>query len=206
MLLVSFCDIVTITTCAMFMAMIIVIDESSKIPVVSPVPILHQTTNSPVYFECRDSMVIPIDLPALRQEFVKYSTEYKKGGGASDVEKLMNIDAGNALYRIDPGLATMGILGLQPRPGAKGTTLDEMTQTNNAYGVVNTNTLFDKMVLSLNTNSQYCVFFVRDSGFGIYRECRRRTVRKMNFRHGWEYLGRDEPITFEGMMRSPGRQ
>jgi hypothetical protein len=200
LLLVSFCDIVTITTCAMFMAMIIVIDESMKIPVVSPVPVLHYTTNAPVYYECRDNMVFMIDLASLEQTFTKYSTEFKKAGGGSELEKLMALDAGDATYRIDPALATMGVLGLRPKPGVRGVPLDSLTNILDRVG-----TPFVKSLLNINTGTQYCVFFVRDSGFNIFRTCRAIVVDK-KFRHGWELLGRDEPITFEGMMHSPGFQ
>lgn len=197
MLLVSFCDIVTITICAMFMAMIVVIDESSKIPVIVPVPVLRPTTNAPVYFECRDKMVFPIDLPSLLQTFAKYTNDYKKGGGATDIEKLMSLDVGNDFYRLDPGLATMGFLGLQPRAGAKGTPLSAMLASP-------TNT-FTLSLLNIHTNSQYCVFFVRDSGFNVFRMCRDLAVKR-GFHHGWEYVSRDEPITFEGLMKTPGTE
>ncbi len=200
LLLVSFCDIVTITICAMFMALIIVIDEAAKIPVVKPVPVLHACTNAPVYFECRDNMVFPIDLSALRQTFTKSSTEFKKNAGASDVEKLMGLDAGNETYRIDPGLATMGVLGLRPRPGIKGTY--DVSLTNLVENVKNP---FTDALLNIDKNSQYCVFFVRDTGFNVFRKCRDIVIAK-GFRHGWEFVARDEPLTFEGMNYSPGFQ
>ena len=200
LLLVSFCDIVTITICAMFMALIVVIDEAAKIPVVSPVPVLRPTTNAPVYFECRDNMVFPIDLLALRQTFTKYSTEFKKNAGATDMEKLMALDAGNETYRIDPGLAIMGVMGLHPRPGAKGAVITSLPNL-----VENEKNPFTDALLNISPDSQYCVFFVRDSGFNVFRQCRAIAIKK-GFHHGWEYVARDEAITFEGMMNSPGIQ
>lgn len=233
MLLVSFCDIVTITICAMFMAMIIVIDEASKIPVVSPVPVLHSTTNAPTYFECRDNMVYPIDLAGLMDTFKRYASEFKKNAGGTDAEKLMALDVGNDYFRLDPGLAMMGIMGLLPKPGIKGTDINALSNaalaaaalhqaaiakaagaghgapkedpTHLARLVESSKNPFNDVLHTLNTGTQYCVFFVRDSGFNVFRKCRDITV-KNGFRHGWELLGRDEPITFEGMMHSPGYQ
>lgn len=234
MLLVSFCDIVTITICAMFMAMIVVIDEASKIPVVSPVPILRPTTNAPVYYECRDNMVFPVDLAGLAETFRKYSSEFKRNSGATDIEKLMSLDAGNEYFRLDPGLAMMGVMGLLPKPGIKGTDINVVSnlamhaaaaakaameaEAAASHGgghkaeathlggleTFERNPFTDSLA-NINTGSQYCVFFVRDSGFNVFRYCRRIVVNR-NMRHGWELIGRDEPITFEGMMRTPGFQ
>src|SRR5262245_11907883 len=115
MLLVSFCDIVTITICAMFMAMIVVIDTASKIPVVMPVPVLHSTTNVPVYFECRDGMVFTIDFDSLAEAFSKHAGDFRHSADGSELQKLMSMDVGDKYYRIDPGMASIGILGVRPR-------------------------------------------------------------------------------------------
>lgn len=203
MLLVSFCDIVTITICAMFMAMIVVIDESMKIPVVTPVPIVHHTTNAPVFFECRANKIFPIDLSELKTIFIKTSQDYKKLAGATDAQKIAALDAGNETYRLDPGLAMMGMLGLNPRPGAKGIAYEQIfNDQDNAYVA---NNPFKALLLSLNPHSQYCVFFVRRDGINIFRKCR-STIVENGYRHGFEIITKDEPITFEGLMGNVGWQ
>lgn len=238
MLLVSFCDIVTITICAMFMAMIVVIDTASKIPVVSPIPVARASTNMPVYFECRDDMIYPIDVPGLKELFSKTAETYAKGTGQDAAEKLVSFDIGNKYYKIDGGLAALGILGIRPRATVEGVRSNELAvaaaaakakreaeftaaaskghggghsapvhqdTTSAAELAASENNAFMKMLNSMDNKSQTCVFYVRDTGFHIYRFCRGFVVSS-GFRHSWEYVDADEPITFEGMMTNPGRQ
>ena len=197
LLLVSFCDIVTITTAAMFMAMIIVIDESMKIPVVGPTPMVEASTNAPVYFECRNNMVYPIDREGLFKVFQAKAEEFKSFTGDDMGERLAKLDAGNEIYRIDHGLAMMGWMGLQPRPDVKGVTMEDVrdSETNAFY----------KALATLNPNKQYCVFYVREDSFPVYRVCRDLCLKR-TIQQGWEFLDRNEPITFEGVMRRPGVQ
>lgn len=202
MLLVSFCDIVTITICAMFMAMIVVIDESMKIPVVSPVPMVRPTTNMPVYFECRNRMVYPIDYAELRKIFQERGeTMKRKPGDTAEalLDRISKIDAGNQYYRLDPNMAMMGLMGLIPSTNAiAGVTEDEI---NTLEG----KNLFETAMKNMNAHSQYFVFFVRDDSFKVFRSCRAKVV-EAKFEHGWEFLTKDEPITFEGIMRNIGTQ
>lgn len=239
MLLVSFCDIVTIVICAMFMAMIVVIDVASKIPVVSPIPVLKGLTNGPVYFECRNNMIFPIDVTGLAEIFSKESAVYSQNVGQGRLEKLMAMDVGDKFYRVDPGLASLGILGLRPRPniigvasndliaaetaakaaaaqaqidaaaaghggGGGGHAKDDHTPTSGEDLSKDQNP-FTTVLGSMDKKAHYCVFFVRDSGFDIYKQAR-ALVLKLKYKQGWEYLDEDEAITFEGMMTHPGRQ
>ena len=157
--------------------------------------------SAPVYFECHDNKLFPIDLPALSEEFAKHAEEFKKSKGSAGIEKLMAMDAGNETYRLDPGLASMGELGLYLRPASKGIAYTDIyNDMGNAYVA---NNPLEKMLLNLNHKSQYCVFFVRDNSFTIFRKCRELVVSK-GFRHGFEIVAREEPITFEGLMNPHG--
>lgn len=196
MLLVSFCDIVTIVTCAMFMAMIVVIDQSMKIPVVTPVPLLRGMTNQAVYFECRNQMVYPVDRDGLRKVFEQHAADYKQGGGSmTTIERLTKMDAGNDIYRLDYNTALMGVLGLQGRPGVKGISeADVIGKAENPYA---------QTLKNIAPATHFIVFFVRDDSFEVFRKARDQAVTK-GFKHGWEFLARDEPITFEGVMSNIG--
>ena len=46
-------------------------------------------------------------------------------------------------------------------------------------------------------DNQYLVFLVRDDSFLAFRKARDVST-KAGYRSGWEYLGRDEPLTFVG--------
>src|SRR5437667_5852449 len=71
MLIVSFCDIVTITTAAMFFAMLITVQEAVKIPVFKPTPRATITNKQPVFFECRANEVFYLDKEGLDAQVAK---------------------------------------------------------------------------------------------------------------------------------------
>ena len=195
LLLVSFCDIVTIVTAALFMAMIIVIDESSRIPSVRPMPLLRKTTNAPVYFECRANQIFPIDYPALiatfkaeSQRFKQSAAASKQDDGVSAVNAIMKIDVGNDLYRIDPQYLLMGIMALVPREGTKGTTVQELIDTpTNA---------FRRALSDVDPKSQFCAFVVRADGFEVFRRARDITASKKVLA-GWEMLEQSDRLTLQ---------
>jgi hypothetical protein len=203
LLLVSFCDIVTIVTAALFMAMIVVIDESSRIPSVRPMPLLTSTTNMPVYFECRGDQVYPIRLGPLAAAFQKAGEEVKAanarqlGGEAAALGEIMKIQVGDDIYQLDPHYMLMGIMALMPRPGVEGTTVKQILDSpENA---------FRKAIDAMDSTSQFCAFIVRDDSFNVFRRARELATSK-RFRAGWEFLDRDERITFAGGLRRLGVQ
>ena len=194
LLLVSFCDIVTIVTAALFMAMIIVIDESSRIPSVRPMPMLRSTTNAPVYFECRANQIFPIDYTSLiatfkaeSQRFKQSAEANKKDDGVSAVNAIMKIDAGNDLYRIDPQYLLMGIMALVPRDGTQGTTVQEM--------IDHPTNAFRRAVERMDPKAQYCAFVVRADGFEVFRRARDIATAKKVLA-GWEMIEQSDRLTF----------
>lgn len=194
LLLVSFCDIVTITTAAMFMAMIVVIDESSRIPAIRPMPMMHETTNAAVYYECRQNEVFYIDRDELARIFTDSSTKFlaehqSAAGSVGVLSDMMHQDIGNDIYRIDDRYLMMGALALLPKEGQKGTTIDELNKS--------TNNVFRQTMAGYDPAAQYFVFLVRDDSFAVFRKAR-DIVTSKRFSSGWDFLEREEPITFYG--------
>ena len=204
LLLVSFCDIVTIVTAALFMAMIVVIDESGRIPSIRPMPLLRSTTNAPVYFECRAGQVYQLDYNGLTGLFKQETERFKKlnaaqmgGDGVVAMGEIMKIDVGDSFYRLDPHYLLMGIMALVPKDGQKGTTEKEILDSpENA---------FRKRIDTMDHKSQFCAFIVRDDGFAVFRRARELATSK-RFETGWELLDRNERITFAGALRGVGVQ
>jgi hypothetical protein len=204
LLLVSFCDIVTIVTAALFMAMIVVIDESSRIPSIRPMPMLRSTTNAPVYFECREGQIFPIDYTRLTGIFHEESKKVKQAtaaqlrdDGVSAVSAIMKIQAGGDLYQLDPHYLLMGIMALTPKEGTHGTTEKEIIDSPKNE--------FRAAIDKLNRDSQFCAFIVRDDSFAVFRRARELASSK-RFDTGWEMLDRNERITFAGAVHSIGVQ
>jgi len=190
---VSFCDIVTVSMVAMFMALIIVIDQALRTPEIRPTPLASPTTNAPVFFECRNNQVYVIDRRELLNELQRSTREMRtKSVGQTEafLQEAMEQDIGNRFYRMDIGFLMMGIVALIPRPNVDGVPEDNLDYSTNAY---------IRTMDRLDTNSQYVVYLVRDDSFPIFRKLRDLTMQR-GFLSGWEYIGRTEPITFEGMF------
>ena len=190
---VSFCDIVTVSMVAMFMALIIVIDQALRTPEIRPTPLASPTTNAPVFFECRNNQVYVIDRRELLNELQRSTREMRtKSVGQTEafLQEAMEQDIGNRFYRMDIGFLMMGIVALIPRPNVDGVPEDNLDYATNAY---------IRTMDRLDTNAQYVVYLVRDDSFPIFRKLRDLTMQR-GFLSGWEYIGRTEPITFEGMF------
>lgn len=190
--IITFCDIVTVSMVAMFMVLIIVIDQAMKTPVVRPIPLALSVTNTPVYFECRSNQVLFIDrveLETLRRERMEELQE--KSSKTEDLlQTAMNQDIGNQRYRFDNSFLVMGISALHTRPEAVGVPANELDRPGNEVSMLFSN---------LNPQAHFVVFLVRDGAFDAYRKAR-SLANSSKLLSGWEYMGRDEVITFEGSM------
>ncbi len=191
--LVSFCDIVTVICVALFMAMIVVLDIAMRTPTIRPMPLAEATTNAPVYFECRDEQLFPIDhegLAALVRNAgadVKTSTQ---GQEIRAVEDIMNLDLGNDEYKVDNRFLMVGLVALRPRDTGQPIPIGQNAQDAGSFAA---------RIAKLEPRRQYLAFVVRDDAFATFRKAR-DLATAAGFEVGWEYIGRDEPITFEGSM------
>lgn len=189
----SFCDIITVTIVALFMVMVIVIDLALRTPKVRPTPLALATTNQPIYVECRGNQIYFIDRVEITEAMRAASRDIRAralSGEEGAMELAMSKDVGNDVYRLDNSFMMMGVIALIPRPDVPGMQPPTKEQPDGA---------FSRLVKTLNTNMHYLVYLVRDDSFEAFRLARDYGARN-GFLTGWEYLGRDEPITFEGMF------
>ncbi len=190
--IITFCDIITVSMVAMFMVLIIVTDQAMKTPVIRPLPLALATTNAPVYFECRSNQVFFID----RAELGEARDQTLKALEARGVQQenllraAMETEIGNRFYKFENSFLMMGIMALVPRAGAQGVALAELETPGND---------FLQKLDWMNPYAHYAVFLVRDDSFPVYRAVRTLTSRR-GLLSGWEYLGHNEVITFEGMF------
>lgn len=190
--IITFCDIITVSMVAMFMVLIIVIDIAMRTPTLRPIPLALSTTNAPVYFECRSNQVFYIDRQELTTIRDQQLSELKAKATKQEdlLQTAMQQDIGNRFYRFDNSFLMMGIMALHPREEVAGVpeyTLDN--PTNDFLAVLG----------RLKPEQHYVVYLVRDDSFPAYRKVRDAAARR-GLLNGWEYLGRKEVITFEGMF------
>ena len=200
LLLVSFCDIVTVTCVALFMAMIIVIWEALKTPEIRATPLAEAVTNAPLYFECRNNQLFPVDRDAFVKRIRTSAQERSAAGGGTAAEKglqsLMQLDLGDDYYKVSNNHLLVGLIALQPRFEVAGF---------DAGTAIAEDSVFRKALAQHSPASHYLVFYVRDDSFDVFRKVRDYAA-KAGWNSGWEYLDRTEPVTFAGIMGRIGTQ
>lgn len=190
LLLVSFCDILTISISGLFMATIITVFEATKVPELSMVPRAVPTDKQPVFFECRANQIYYVDKDGLDGQVAKLLSTLNPGIRSGDLSQFLKAiggqEIGNEDYRVDPKYLLVGVMALEARPDARGDLPETLSRANSRFG----------MALSqIDPKTRYVAFLVRDDSFVIFREAR-LLADKQGFDTGWELLGPDEPIKF----------
>lgn len=191
---VTFCDIVTVSIVALFMALVIVIDISIKTPKLKAAPISFATTNVPVYVDCRDNQLYIIDRTEIEMSIDDALRQIRSRAASGDPvsrEEALGMDIGNDLYRIDNGKLAVGQVFINPRPGKSGMAPPQKKMPGP----------FASVLSRFNTNTHYMVYVVRNDSFDAFRSAR-DLATQYGFRNGWEYVAHDESISFEGVLRN----
>jgi len=190
MLIVSFCDIVTITTAAMFFALLITVQEAVKIPVYQPAPMAKTSVKLPVFFECRDDQVFYINKSELdekvEQMLSSLTPSMRSGDPTGFVKAIGGNEVGNKYYKVIPSYLLAMMMALEPKPGVRGDDSNSIKESNSE---------FQRYLRSCNHDTQYAVFLVRDKSFEIFKQAR-RVADTLGFDIGWEMLEENEPIKF----------
>jgi hypothetical protein len=190
MLIVSFCDIVTITTAALFFCLLVTVQEAVKVPVFRPTPRAKITSKQGIFFECRTNELFFVDKAGLDDQVEKLMSTLNPGVRGGDLESFLKAlqgqEVGNAYYKVDPRYLLVGRMGLEARPGVAGETITELDDPNSK---------FQAILSQLDKSQQYIAFLVRDDSFTIFRKAR-QIADAAGFDTGWELLGIDEPIKF----------
>ena len=192
LLIVSFCDIVTITTAALFFCLLVTVREAVKIPVFRPTPRAKITSKQGVFFECRTTQVFYVDTAGLNEQVRALMSTPKLRSGSGDFESFMKYSevqvVSNEYYKVVPRYLLMGLIALEARPGVPGETME---------GLESPNGKFQAILSQLDKTNQYIAFLVRDDSFNVFRKAR-QIADEAGFETGWELLGIDEPIKFTG--------
>jgi len=189
LLIVSFCDIVTVSTAAILFVVVIAVQEAVKIPVFRPTPRAVPSDKQAMFFECRGNEVYYIDKDGLDTQVAKLlSTVGAVRSG--DLQQFLKVvqgqEVGNAYYKVMPSYLLTAIMALEPRPEVHGEGVEQVEIATNRYQAA---------LSQLDSKTQYVAFLVRDDSFVAFREAR-KVADKMGFDTGWELLAADEPIKF----------
>ena len=224
LLLVSFCDIVTVTTAALFMAMVITIQEAMKVPVLKSAPraksvIVRKTAASsgaasagesamtsyqktPVYFECRTGMMFPVNYEELYQQ----TKAARAGAGTKAAQAAAQTEATDkSQFAFLNNMQSQEIGNDYYRVQPSFLMLGQMVlePRPDAKGETEkeienkSSSKFFAALRKVDKVKQYIVFLVRDDSFALFKACR-RFVQQEGYDSGWEYLDDDQLIKFGG--------
>jgi hypothetical protein len=190
MLIISFCDIITISTAALLLALFVTVQLAVKIPTFRPTTRSTPSSKQPIFFECRNDQVFFIDKAGLDEQVEELMSKLTPGvrsGGIEGFRKsIEGQEVGNLYYKVDPRYLLVGKLVLEIRAGTSGEGAGDLENPNSKY--LATLTLLDK-------DKQYIAFLVRDDSFAVFRKAR-QVADRLGLDTGWELLGIDEPIKF----------
>jgi biopolymer transport protein ExbD len=189
----SLCDIITVSIFALFMTLVIVIEIAMRTPKVEATPLARATTNVAVYVECRNNQLFYVDrgeiMGAMDQALADIRARVAAGDPMSR-QAALSLDVGNTFYRIDTSMMAMSLLMLIPREAPRGAAPPSEANPG----------LMGQLAGGYDPASHYFVFLVRDDSFEAFRQARAFSAAQ-GFLTGWEYLMRDEPLTFDGLLR-----
>lgn len=190
LLIVSFCDIVTITTAALFFCLIVTVQEAVKVPIFRPTPLAKVSTKQGIFFECRNDQLYFIDKAGLDGQVEDLMSKLNPGVRGGDLgsfsKAIQGQDVGNAYYKVDPSYLLVGKMALDPRAGVSGEGTGDLENASGKY---------QEMLSLLDKDKQYIAFLVRDDSFNVFRKAR-QVADGLGLDTGWELLGIDEPIKF----------
>src|ERR1700733_2182768 len=130
LLIVSFCDIVTITTAALFFCLVVTVQEAVKVPVFRPTPLAKVSSKQGIFFECRNDQLFFVDKAGLDDQVEQLMSKLNPGVRGGDLESFLKAiqgkEVGNAYYTVDPRYLLVGRMGLEARPGVPGETIEEL--------------------------------------------------------------------------------
>ena len=217
----SFCDIVTVTTAALFMAMVITIQEAMKVPVLKSTPraksvaarkvaggvatgsgdgsAIMSIQKTPVYFECRAGMVFPVNF----EELYQLTRAARAGAGTKSAQSTNQVENSQAAFLSNMQNQEIGndyyrvqlsfmMLGQMVLEPRK----DAVGETEKEIDNKATSKFFAAL-RKVDKEKQYVVFLVRDDSFSLFKLCR-RFAQEEGFGSGWEYLDSDQLIKFGG--------
>jgi biopolymer transport protein ExbD len=190
MLIISFCDIITISTAALLLALFVTVQLAIKIPVFRPTPRSAPSSKQAFFFECRNDHLFFVDKAGLDEQVEELMSKLNSGVRGGDLgsfqKAIQGQEVGNPYYKVDPRYLLVGRMVLETRAGTSGEGAGDLENPNSKY---------QAMLSLLDKDKQYIAFLVRDDSFNVFRKAR-QVADSLGLDTGWELLGIDEQINF----------
>jgi hypothetical protein len=194
----SFLDIITNTIGILVVICCMAAINVNDITYIVRTPFVHKTAKAPIFFECRDNRIVPIDKEGLHDIIDQRIQElYKKNDrltGTNILALLEDKDIGNEYYNVNlPKLFLENIFVLIPKGDKIG---EDKRQIKKADSV------FFKNIKTLDPEKYFVFFLVRPDSFEVYRDAR-KIIWDQNLEIGWEPLTSGKFVSFGTRGRKP---
>jgi hypothetical protein len=154
MLIISFCDIITISTAALLLALFVTVQLAIKIPVFRPTPRSAPSTKQAFFFECRNDHLFFVDKAGLDEQVEELMSKLNpgvRGGDLGSFQKaIQGQEVGNLYYKVDPRYLLVGRMVLETRAGTSGEGAGDLENPKSKY---------QAMLSLLDKDKQYIAFW-----------------------------------------------
>ncbi len=174
----SFLDVLTCLEGVLMLVIISTGIDAAQTKVLIPTPIEHVSSKKPVYIECRNEQVFPIDVDGLWKVTNERMSALAKTAQGDQMKILQGMSSPefritNQYYLVDMTYSLLGQLALKPNPDSTtpGYTIDDKA-TLSTPGWVN------DMFNSIDKDKQRVRLIVRDDSYHVFK-----TMQRLAFLH-----------------------
>ena len=111
MLIISFCDIITISTAALLLALFVTVQLAIKIPVFRPTPRSAPSSKQAFFFECRNDHLFFVDKAGLDEQVEELMSKLNSGVRGGDLgsfqKAIQGQEVGNPYYKYQAMLSLL---------------------------------------------------------------------------------------------------
>ena len=194
----SFLDILT---CLQGVLMLVIIStgiDAAQTKVLIPTPMETYSTKRPVYVECRENLIYPVDVDGLWTASRDAIRSISKDAAGDQIKMLqaMSSAAGkvtNEYYEVDMSYALLGQLAIRPNTNSDtaGFALDERSTLSSDNFMI-------KLLKEVDIEKDKIMLIVRDDSYTVFK-----TAQRLSFLKGVEVsvevFDSREPIRFSQM-------
>lgn len=170
----SFLDILTCLQGVLILVIISTGIDAAQTKVLIPTPIERQSEKEPIYIECRQDLLFPVDVATLWSGARAKMAEIARTSGGDQVKTLEAMASPenrvtNSFFEVDLTYSLLGQLALRPNTNstAAGSALgdrDTMAQDN----------LMTRTLKSMNKDTQRLILIVRDdNSYRVFKNAQR---------------------------------
>ncbi|MCO6400366.1 MAG: hypothetical protein J5I99_03950 [Verrucomicrobia bacterium] len=168
----SFLDVLTCLQGILMLVIIATGIDAAQTKVLIPTPIERQSTKQPIYLECRDNLLFPLEPAELgRQARIQMmNISQQNTDQIQMMQALSTLRVTNDYYEVDLSYYMLGQLVLKPRADAtaRGFELEERsTFATDNYMV--------RLLNKMDVENQRVVLVVRDDSFQVFKVAQRLT-------------------------------